>query len=208
MRIQATTDISETKSKDSSSPLDKRFKGMRYMSFMNKQLVRAVVSVALVVAFAVPASAQETKIGVVSLQAIVERAPQTKAVMDALREEFAPREREIVAKQKEIEDLQAKVQKDLAVMGETERRNAEKKLRDLGREFERMRSEYQEDSNLRQNEEFSVLQRSVLKEVQDYAQAQGYDLIVGDGVLYVSTTINITEDVLNAVIANYQAASQ
>ena len=175
---------------------------------MNKQLVKAVIGVALVFAFAMPASAQETKIGVVSLQAIVERAPQTKAVMEALREEFAPRERQIVAKQKEIEDLQAKVQKDLAVMGETERRNAEKNLRDLGREFERMRTEYQEDSNLRQNEEFGVLQRSVLKEVQDYAQAQGYDLIVGDGVLYVSSAANITEDVLNAVIANYEATAQ
>ena len=178
------------------------------MSFMNKQLVKAVIGVALVFAFAMPASAQETKIGVVSLQAIVERAPQTKAVMEALREEFAPRERQIVAKQKEIEDLQAKAQKDLAVMGETERRNAEKTLRDLGREFERMRTEYQEDSNLRQNEEFGVLQRSVLKEVQDYAQAQSYDIIIGDGVLYVSTAVNITEDVLNAVIANYEATAQ
>ncbi len=177
------------------------------MSFMNKQLVKAVIGASLVFAFAMPAVAQETKIGVVSLQAIVERAPQTKSVMDKLREEFAPREREIVAKQKEIEDLQAKVQKDLAVMGETERRNAEKNLRDLGREFERMRTEYQEDSNLRQNEEFGVLQRSVLKEVQDYAQAQGYDLIVGDGVLYVSSSVNITEDVLNAVIANYEATT-
>jgi outer membrane protein len=181
---------------------------MEYMSFMNKQLVKAIIGVALVFAFAMPASAQETKIGVVSLQAIVERAPQTKAVMEALREEFAPRERQIVAKQKEIEDIQAKVQKDLAVMGETERRNAEKTLRDLGREFERMRTEYQEDSNLRQNEEFGVLQRSVLKEVQDYAQAQGYDLIMGDGVLYVSSAVNITEDVLNAVIANYEATAQ
>ena len=178
------------------------------MSLMKKQLAKAAFGVALVCAFALPASAQETKIGVVSLQAIVERAPQTKAVMDALREEFAPREREIVAKQKEIEDLQAKVQKDIAVMGETERRNAEKNLRDLSREFERLRSEYQEDSNLRQNEEFGILQRSVLKEVQDYAQAQGYDLIVGDGVLYVSASVNITEDVLNAVIANYEATSQ
>ena len=178
------------------------------MSFMNKQLVKAVIGVALVFAFAMPASAQETKIGVVSLQAIVERAPQTKAVMEALREEFAPRERQIVAKQKEIEDLQAKAQKDLAVMGETERRNAEKTLRDLSREFERMRTEYQEDSNLRQNEEFGVLQRSVLKEVQDYAQAQSYDIIIGDGVLYVSTAVNITEDVLNAVIANYEATAQ
>ncbi len=178
------------------------------MSFMKKQLVKTALGVALVCAFAFPASAQETKVGVVSLQAIVERAPQTKAVMDALREEFAPREREIVAKQKEIEELQAKVQKDLAVMGDTERRNAEKNLRDLSREFERLRTEYQEDSNLRQNEEFGVLQRSMLKEVQDYAQAQGYDLIVGDGVLYVSAGVNITEDVLNAVIANYEATPQ
>ena len=176
------------------------------MSFMNKKLAKAVFGASLIFAFAMPASAQEVKIGVVSLQAIVERAPQTKAVMDALREEFAPREREIVAKQKEIEDLQAKVQKDLAVMGETERRNAEKNLRDLGREFERLRTEYQEDSNLRQNEEIGQLQRAILKEVQDYAAAQGYDLVVGDGVLYVSNTVNITEDVLNAVTANYEAA--
>jgi len=176
------------------------------MSFMNKYLIKAVLGVAMVFVFAMPAAAQEVKVGFVSLQAIVERAPQTKAVMEALREEFAPREREIVAKQKEIEDLQAKVQKDLAVMGETERRNAEKNLRDLGRDFERLRTEYQEDSNLRQNEEIGQLQRAVLKEVQDYAAAQGYDLVVGDGVLYVSSTINITEDVLNAVIANYEAA--
>ena len=178
------------------------------MSLMNKQLIKVVISVALVFAFAMPASAQNAKIGVVSLQAVVERAPQTKAVMDALREEFAPRERQIVAKQKEIEDLQAKVQKDLAVMGETERRNAEKNLRDLSRDFERMRTEYQEDSNLRQNEEFGVLQRSILKEVQEYAKAQGYDLIVGDGVLYVNSTVNITEAVLNAVVANYEAANR
>jgi len=201
-------DFTEMRSNDFSSPLDKRFKGKGYMSFMNKQLVKVVISLALLCAFALPASAQETKIGVVNLQAIIERAPQTKVVMDALRDEFASRERDIVAKQKEIEDLQAKVKKDIAVMGETERRNADKNLRELNRDFERMRKEFQEDSNVRQNEEIGQLQRAVLKEVQDYAQAQGYDLIVGDGVLYVSSSVNITEDVLNAVIANYQAAAQ
>jgi len=200
------TGTTETNWNGSSSPLDKRFKGMGYMSFMNKQLIKVVLGAALVFASAMPAAAQEVKLGFVSLQAIVERAPQTKAVMEALREEFAPREREILAKQKEIEDLQAKVQKDLAVMGETERRNAEKNLRDLGRDFERLRTEYQEDSNLRQNEEIGQLQRAVLKEVQDYAAAEGYDMIVGDGVLYVSNAVNITEDVLNAVIANFEAA--
>jgi len=173
---------------------------------MKNYWLKFALGVTLATAFALPAAAQELKIGVVRLQTIVERAPQTRAVMAQLREEFAPREREIVAKQKEIEDLQTKVQKDLAVMGETERRNAEKKLRELQRDFTRLRTEYQEDSNVRQNEEFSVLQRSILKEVQDYAQQAGYDMIVGDGFLYASAAINITEDVLRVVEANHQAA--
>ena len=61
------------------------------------------------------------------------------------------------------------------------------------------------DLNLRQNEELGLLQRSILKEVQDYAAQEGYDLVVGDGVLFASGTVNITEAVLRAVEANFQA---
>ena len=177
------------------------------MNFVKQSMVKAVLAAAMVLAFAMPASAQELKIGFVSLPALIERAPQTKAAMDALQEEFAPRQREFVAKQKELEDLAAKAQKDFAVMGETERRNAEKDLRDLQREVTRLQSELREDLNLRQNEEYGVLQRTVLKDVQDFAQEQNYDLIVGDGVLYVSGAVNITEQVLRAVEANFEANS-
>ena len=177
------------------------------MSFVKQHFGQAILGIALVVAFAAPAAAQEMKIGVVSLQALIENAPQTKAAMDALQEEFAPRQRELVAKQKEYEELATKAQKDFAVMGETERRNAEKDLRDLQREVTRLQNELREDLNLRQNEEYGLLQRALLKEVQDYAQQQGYDLIVGDGVLFVSNSVNITEEVLRAVEANYQATS-
>ena len=125
---------------------------------------------------------------------------------DALAEEFQPRQREIVAKQKEYEELTEKVQRDLAVMGETERRNAEKDVRELQREIARLQNEFQEDLNLRRNEELSLLQRALLKEVQEYAQTAGFDLVVGDGVLYASSAINITENVLRAMEANFQAA--
>jgi outer membrane protein len=177
------------------------------MKFVKQQVVKAVLGIALASAFAFPAAAQEMKIGVVNLPAVIERAPQTKAAMDALQEEFAPRQREFQAKQTEYEELAAKAQKDLAVMGETERRNAERDLRELQRELTRLQNEFQEDLNLRQNEEYGLLQRAILKEVQDYAEAQGFDLIVGDGVLYVTSTVNITDDVLRAVEANYQATS-
>ena len=175
------------------------------MIFVKQDIAKAACVVALVCAFAMPAGAQELKIGVVNIPLLMEQAPQTKSAMDGLQEEFAPRQREFLAKQKEFEELSAKVQKDVAVMGETERRNAEKNLRDLQREVTRLQTEFREDLNLRQNEELGILQRSLLKEVQDYAQQLGFDLVVGDGVLYASTTVNITNDVLRAVEANFQA---
>lgn len=176
------------------------------MSFVKNQMATVILGIALLGAFSMPASAQELRIGVVNIQALMEQAPQTKSAMDALQEEFAPRQREFVAKQQEFEDLQTKAQKDFAVMGETERSNAEKELRDLQREVTRLQNEFREDLNLRQNEELGKLQRSLLKEVQDYAEAEGYDLIVGDGVLYASSAVNITSNVLQAVEANFQAA--
>ena len=175
------------------------------MSFVKQYLCKAALGLALVGAFALPAAAQEVKIGVVNIPVLLDRAPQTKAVMDALQEEFAPRQREFLAKQKELEDLAQKVQKDVAVMGESERRSAQDNLRELQREVQRLQAEFREDLDRRQNEELANLQRSLLKEVQDYAQAQGYDLVVGDGVLFASTAVNITEDVLRAVEASFQA---
>ncbi len=177
------------------------------MSFAKQHLAKAIFAIALVCAIALPASAQELKIGVVNVPLLMDRAPQTKAAMDALEEEFAPRQREFTARAKELEELSAKLQRDAAVMGETERRNADKQLRDLQREVARLQTEFQEDLNLRQNEELGNLQRSILAEVQLYAQTQGFDLVVGDGVLFASPTVNITDEVLRAIETNFNATS-
>jgi len=175
------------------------------MKVVKQQVYRMAFGIVLLCAFALPVNAQELKIGVVNIQALMEQAPQTKSAMDALQEEFAPRQREFLATQKEFEDLQAKAQKDVAVMGETERRNVEKELRDLQREVTRLQNEFREDLNLRQNEELGKLQRELLREVQEYALQEDYDLIVGDGVLYASTSVNITDNVLRALEAVFQA---
>lgn len=176
------------------------------MNVVKSNLVKAVAGIIVVFSLSMSAQAQDLKIGVVNIPALMEQAPQARVAMAALDEEFKPRQREIVAKQNELQELNDKVQRDLAVMGETERRNAEKDLRELQREVTRLQTEFREDLNLRRNEELGNLQRSLLKEVQDYAQASGYDLVVGDGVLFASTALNITENVLRAMEANFQAA--
>ena len=176
------------------------------MNVVKLHLGKTIAAIALLFSVMLPAVAQEVKIGVVNVPVLMEQAPQARVAMAALEEEFQPRQRVILAKQTEFKELSDRVQRDIAVMGETERRNAEKELRDLQREVTRLQTEFQEDLNLRRNEELGSLQRSLLKEVQDYAQAAGFDLVVGDGVLYASTAVNITENVLRAVEANFQAA--
>lgn len=176
------------------------------MSFARQLVVSTLAATMLLIAATYPASAQEQKIGFVNVALLMDRAPQTKVAMGALEEEFQPRQRDIVAKQKELEELGERVNRDLAVMGETERRNAEREVRDSQREVTRLQTEFREDFNLRRNEELGTLQRSLLQEVQNYAQSSGFDLIVGDGVLYASGAINVTESVLQAMEANFQAA--
>ena len=147
----------------------------------------------------------QTKIAVVNVPRLLEEAPQAKTAMQALQDEFAPRQREIVPQQKDLKAKEDKLQRDGAVMAENERRNAEKDLRDGQRELARKQNEYVEDLNLRRNEEIGKLQRSLLQEVQAYARTSNYDLIVGEGVLYVNESIDITAQVLSALQARSKA---
>lgn len=149
----------------------------------------------------------QAKIAVVNIPRLLEEAPQAKQAMQALQDEFAPRQREIVAQQKDLKAKEEKLQRDGAVMAENERRNAEKDLRDSQRELQRKQNEYVEDLNLRRNEELGKLQRSLLQEVQAFARNGNYDLVVGDGVLYVNESLDITAQVLSALQARAKTSS-
>jgi outer membrane protein len=148
----------------------------------------------------------EVKIAVVNVPRLLDEAPQAKVAMQALSDEFAPRQREIVAQQKDLKAKEEKLQRDGAVMAENERNRAEKDLRDGQRDLQRKQNEYVEDLNLRRNEEIGKLQRSLLQEVQSYAKSANFDLVVGDGVLYATQSLDITPQVLAALQAHAKSA--
>ncbi len=179
---------------------------MKSMTLL-KQGVLVLAAIATLAPFAQVQAQTSLKIGVVSVPRLLKDAPQAQASMAALQQEFAPRERNIRAKQDALQEKSEKVQRDLAVMSEEERRTAERELRDDQREIQRLAEEFSEDRNLRVNEELGKLQRSLLKEVQDYAQKNGFDLIIGDGVLHASDVVNITDDILRELQASYEAGS-
>jgi outer membrane protein len=144
----------------------------------------------------------DTKMAVVDFQRLGQESPQGKAVMDAMRAEFAPRERTLQAQAQTIKAKQDKLQKDGATMTDEQRLRAEKELRDGERDFERARGELQDDVTARRNEEMSRLQRTLVEEVRGYAKAQNLDIVVsGDVILYNSPAYDITPAVLAALQA-------
>jgi outer membrane protein len=147
----------------------------------------------------------EIKIGVVNFQKLLEDAPQSKTAMQALENEFAPRRRELLTMQNDMKTRDEKLQKEGAVMSEAERVKAEKTLRDQQREFQRKGSEFQDDVSTRRNEEIGKVQRYLVTEIQAYANAQGFDLVLGDGVFFAKTPLDITANVL-AVLATKPAS--
>ena len=201
------------KQKSFSSQLAMRFRGLRdyiAMRSNNKLLATAragILVAALMVAVSAGAQVEGLRIGVVSVNRLLEQAPQFRAAMQDLQEEFAPRQRELVAMQRSLQEKQQTYQRDGAVMGEAERLDLEREIREGERDFAREEGNLNEDANIRQNEELSKLQRSLLQEVQEFARSADYDLVVAD-VLYSSSAIDITDEVLRALEETYNRANE
>jgi outer membrane protein len=158
--------------------------------------VLALASILALAALPGLAGAQTNlKIGVINVPRLLEAAPQSKAVNDKLQAEFGERQSAILKMRNTLQAQQDRYQKDNAVMGEEERTNLERQIRDGQRDLERTQNEYLEDLNTRRNEEVGKLQRDVLQRVQAYASAQKFDLVLGDAI-YVSNAIDITAQVL------------
>ncbi len=141
----------------------------------------------------------ETKIGYVNFQKLLEEALQTKSAMQSLENEFGPRRRELMTMQTDLKAKEDKLQKEGAVMSEADRNNAEKTFRDQQREFSRKAGEFQDDASTRKNEELGKVQRYLFGEIQTYANAQGFDLVLGDGVLFAKAPLDITAAVLTVL---------
>ena len=177
------------------------------MTPMTRTTISCALVAALALAAAAAAEAQALKIGFVNFGRLLEESPQAKAAQAALEAEFLPRQRDVAAQRKTLQEKVDKLQKEAAVMSEADRLRAEREARDLELNVNRRFNELQEDLNLRRNEEVGRMQRSLLQEVQAYARANGYQLIVSEGVLFAAEGVDITPQVVAAIKAKAPAAA-
>lgn len=142
--------------------------------------------------------AADLKVGFVDAERVNRESTPADEASKRLEKEFQPRVQEIQRREGQIKGLQTQFEKDALTMGENDRRTREAELSRQIVDLQRLQREFQEDLNLRRNQELGGLLERANKIIRQIAESEKYDLIVQEAV-YRSPRIDITDRVLKAL---------
>lgn len=142
------------------------------------------------------AASAETRIAFVEVARLLQEAPQVQAVREKLKGEFARRDGELVAQQKQLKQLEEKLARDGAIMSAEEAKKLERDIIARRRKLKSDQTAFQEDLSLRQNEELGKLRKVIAEVIISVAQQEKIDLVLESGVVWASDRINLTDKVL------------
>jgi outer membrane protein len=154
---------------------------------------------------ALPAVAQELKIGYVNSEKVLREANPAKAAQAKLEAEFGKREKELNDAAAKLKAAAEKLEKDSPTLAEAERNRRGRDLVETERELQRKRREFQEDLNQRKNEELSAVVERANRVIKQIFDTEKYDLILQE-VIFASSKVDITDKVIRSLNAGGGAA--
>jgi outer membrane protein len=147
-----------------------------------------------------PATADDYRIGVLHIERILQQSAAAKAAHDRIEQEFKARDTDIAAREKDVRDAVAQLDKGGATLSTDERGARERALETRTREVQRLREQFAEDLRARQFQELDKLKERLDRVLTRYAKERNYDLILQDA-LYVGKSVDITDDIIKALAA-------
>jgi outer membrane protein len=138
------------------------------------------------------------RIGFVSTERILRESAAAKAAQQKLEQEFSRRDKELQESSARLRQLTEKLDREIAVLADSDRVKRQREIADLDREFSRRQREFREDLNQRRNEELAVVLERANRVIKQIADQDRFDLIVQEAV-FASPRIDMTEKVLRSL---------
>jgi outer membrane protein len=169
-------------------------------------LLAVVVPVTL---HAQSAPSAQGKIGVISLQAAILNTGEGKKDFAALQAKYQPRQSELQRLQQEIQSIQDQLTKGATTLSDDEQARLNRNMEDKQKLLKRSAEDAQNDSTNDQNEIFNRIGQKMVKIITDYAQKNGYALVLDDQrvpIYFASKDIELTEEIVKQYDAAYPMA--
>ncbi|MFV1998699.1 MAG: OmpH family outer membrane protein [Acidiferrobacterales bacterium] len=166
-----------------------------------KRFLPLLLMLAMVVA--IPATAQQLRVGYVDMKQILDSAPQVLAGRDQLDLEFRPRNDAIEFQERQVQTMENRLQSgDIA---EDARNRLERELREMRRNVNRLKEDLRDELSFRRTEEVQKLEDQINQAVQVIATNNGYDLILSSPVVFADPSLDITQLILDQLRLEYEA---
>lgn len=141
------------------------------------------------------ALADSYKIAVVDVERIMRESEPALRATKKLEQEFEARRNEMqrIAEQGKV--LEGTL--NAGDLGESERKTRERELVKLNQDYQRLQREFNEDRNIRLNEEIAAVQERARTAIRQVAETEKYDLIlIEQEVLFRSRRLDITDKII------------
>ena len=140
----------------------------------------------------------ETKIGFVNSDRVMREAAPAVRAQQRLEKEFEKRDQELQRIARDLKSMQEDLERNGPTMADGDRRNKERALTELNRDFQRKQREFREDLNQRRNEELASVLDKANRTVKELAEQENYDIIFQEAV-YANPRIDLTDKVIKSL---------
>jgi len=145
------------------------------------------------------------KIAVINTEQILLESQAGKKAMADLKKAQEQKEAEIERQQKEIRDLQAKIDEGRLSLAQDKLADLEKQLEDKVTVIRRMQEDASKDLNKRKDDILGSIDQRVMPVINQVGKEQGYTLIFRkfeSGLIYADEAIDITSAVIKRLDAS------
>lgn len=162
---------------------------------------RALLWLPICAVAAAQAPTGATKVGIINIQDAIIRTEEGQKAAKALQEKFTPRQQALEKQKRELEDLQAQLNKGRNTMSEDARN---KLIRDIDLKTKNLQRDNDDASADFQQEEGKLINgigQKMMAVIDKYAKEKGYQIILDisspqSPVLYAVNTVDITTDII------------
>lgn len=167
---------------------------------LNTRLVKSALILAAGLLMAGTVAAKEMKIAYVDVQAVAAKIPQSAAMQETIRSEFAQRIETVGKLEKDINFNIEKLRRDGPTMSEAQQEELKATVTSQRQQYEQLARPLDEEIRNRQAEERNKVLALIKTAIDVVAEREKFDLVLNSGAaVYAKPEYDISEAVITQV---------
>lgn len=168
------------------------------------RLTVALAAAALALGVAAPLAAQEQKIAIIDTERVLATSTVGKQALEGLTALRLQKQQEGEALEKELTDLQARLQEGRLSLSEDKLAELQRQAEDKALAMRRFQDDANRELSQKRDEMLAEVDQKVMPVITRFGQQNGYDLIFRkfeSGLIYADDAVDITDEVIAALDA-------